>query len=477
MNNEQKIIKEFIPKPFNVLLIGILLLFPFFISLDFLLKDIILNDLIRKLIYFLVLFVWILIWQTRYLRPPRAGKNKVGIIIAIKAEGDKQYTMIKDDFVNKLNELARGCNLLSSIEFMALNNHHSLKAINLFNNYCEQEDNRKKKEREHQFVQKSKIVKKFSKFKKQTKSYFYVWGNIKKREENTYFLSLDAMVTHAPVNLKTSDTVKKEFLKIFPRRISFLKKFELRGLETSANHIFLVVRFITGIAALISANPFIALKLHRDLEEELKKISSFPKYLSYMANRCKTLISEELRQIAIFEYRINHDKNKAIQIINDSLVVDPNNYDALISGSYIEFDKGNGDTKKALNWIRKAKNTPRSKKEFAWLYNEAFLLMNLEKFNDAFLKYSRLLRLTRDDEERILNDVLKFIKEFLKENPQKIQFLFVIGYLYYKKKYNVSESLGFFEEFIEKSKNQKKYEFLTTRASSYKSEIKEKIGY
>ncbi|MHA1372417.1 MAG: hypothetical protein ACTSRA_22175, partial [Promethearchaeota archaeon] len=129
---------------------------------------------------------------------------------------------------------------------------------------------------------------------------------------------------------------------------------------------------------------------------------------------------------------------------------------------------------KSLQYLKKAKRV--SKGEYTWLYNKAFIYMYLEKFELGFKDYKRLREVSFQGEESIVDQCINFNMELLKNEPDKKQSFFILGYLYYVKKKNLPIALENFEKFIKEISSDTKYEYLRKRAVTYLGQIKRKMG-
>jgi hypothetical protein len=100
----------------------------------------------------------------------------------------------------------------------------------------------------------------------------------------------------------------------------------------------------------------------------------------------------------------------------------------------------------------------------------------MEKFALAINDYKKLQQSKFEGEEEIVEQCISFNNNLLREEPEKIQFLFVIGFLQYQKKNNLPLALEYFEKYIQKARPLNKYSELTERATTYLVEIKKSMG-
>ena len=315
-------------------------------------------------------------------------------------------------------------------------------------------------------------LKNWNSTQKSMRSHFFIYGNIKERQdmENKYFIDLEALVVHAPVNVPVKKQIKKEFLSVWYKQISFQEKIEFRGFEFAADSIFVAVEYIVGIAALVSGDIELALKLHNNLNNNpyFQKFTPLPPNLKHVKEELKNLLTEENYLLARYYYKQNN-LEKCYNCLNQSFLIQQS-YGALLLRSIIEFCNEN-NPEKALNTIYESKKL--AKNDGTWRYSEGFLLMYLEKYDKAVKVYKKIIENSYPGEESTLKEVYEFNDNILKNNPEKVQLFFVLGYLKYKKDSNYPEAYDYFEEFLSKANN--KYDFLIEKAISYKAELEQKM--
>jgi len=155
--------------------------------------------------------------------------------------------------------------------------------------------------------------------------------------------------------------------------------------------------------------------------------------------------------------------------LNQSFLI-RQSYGALLLRSIIEFCNEN-NPEKALNTIYESKKI--AKNDGTWRYSEGFLLMYLEKYDKAVKVYKKIIKNSYPSEELTLKEVFIFNEKILKNNPEKIQLYFILGYLKYKKDSNYPEAYDYFEKFLSKANN--KHDFLIEKAKSYKAELEQEM--
>lgn len=450
------------------LLIGYGLLFIFIISADAFLEKGIQDYTQRILVYIVVGLTWALVWLLSQDYMPNNDKKKIGIIIAITTENAKQVIRIRKDIAGQLKKALDESGLDSLYKIIVFNDFQSEKLISIIKPMLD---------KKNEVLQNPALllkypteIKTWDKINKKIKGHLYIYGDIKERQdnENTYFLDLNGLIVHRPVEIKIANKVRDEFVAVLKKDLHFPERFELKGFELTGNMVYLVARYITGIAALISGDPSTAYKLHKGLKDEFKRVDAqlLPNYDRIKVS-LNNFISDELYYLASFEYYKNSDIQKTNFYIDEALKSNPLNYNACILKSCTTFiDKKPIESLKLVNKASKL-----TTKDFAWLYNKAFLFMYLEKFDKGIKCYKKLTSVSFPGEESIIDQCIDFNKGMLKDNADKKQILFILGFLYYKKKANLPMALQYFEAFKTQGA-ELKYNILLSRVETYLSEIR-----
>ena len=401
---------------------------------------------IRFLAYSIILIFWILYWLYYRYRLPRNKKAMVGIIVAIHAETAYEEIRLKNDFISRLRENINKEKFSEVINIIILKNH---------------------------FLEKFNNINNVLKLHKKIKGHFYVYGQIKRRSDGKkkYFLKLEGLVAHRPIDIKTQDSLKKEFLNILPKQISFFETFEFKGFEFSADIVYLATRYITGIAAYLSGDPILAHEFHSNLREEFNKFRPLPRHLQIIRNKIPELLSNEELIIAKRHYFKNESK-KLREWLKKSLESNPNNYGGLLLKAIVNFlPQLNNNPQMALETIKKAQKYAHRTHE--WRYSKAFLHFWLGKYKEALQDCRNLKQKFYSGENITINEVEDFNLRLLKEYPKKVQLYFWLGYINFIKKRNLPLAYKYFSKF-EKEANQS-MDLLRHNSSIYLLQIKNKM--
>jgi len=422
---------------------GIVLILLLSVSTDYLLEKLIFNPEYRFLIYGILLLLWIGYWLFYKYRLPRNKKGKVGIVIAIHAETNHEQIRLKNDFISKLKENINKETFGGTVNIIVLKNHFS-EDLNEIN--------------------------KVLTMHKKVKGHFYVYGQVKRRYEGgkKYFLKLDGLVVHSPISIQTSNELKREFINILPKQISFLETFEFSGFEFTADIVYIAARYITGIAAYLSGDPFLAHEFHNNLQKEFERFKQLPPNLQIIKNRIPFLLSDEELLIARMYYFKNDIDNLKLWL-GKSLSSNPNNYGGWLLKAIVDFLPSMGNNPiAALESIKKAQRYVRFTHE--WRYSRAFLYFWLGNYTEAIRDCKNLKNKSYMGEEITVEEVEDFTLKLLKDHPQKVQLYFWLGFINLIKKKNLPLAYEYFNKFEEKA--DQTMNLLKEKSNVYLSQIK-----
>lgn len=405
---------------------------------------------IRPFLYLLFIFLWLGYWAFNKFRLPRNKKEKVGIVIAIYSENEKERQKLKADFISKLKKDLQQEGILNFSNVIFLKNH--------FSNQVKESDNPRAK---------------LESINKKIKAHFYVWGDVKKRpdgdEGEKYFINFQGYVVHKPISQSLSQTISIDFSKVLPKEVNFLEKRSFKGFEASATIVHLAAKYIIGIAAFVSQDPQLALKLHTGLKDQFNAFRPLPPYLQDIRNRIPLLISDEKLWIAKWHFE-NKKINEAKIFLQEALLENNNNYGAWLLKAIIDFlidenvDESLKSVKKAEQY---AKNT------FEWRYSKAFIYFWKEDYQDALKLCQKIKQQGYLTEPITLEEVRKFNLSLLSGTNPKAQLYFWIGFLSYFKRDNLGDALQDFENFVKLAGAN--MDMLKQKSTAYLREIKQKM--
>ena len=308
---------------------------------------------------------------------------------------------------------------------------------------------------------------------KKIKAHFYVWGDVKKRSDGDdgekYFINFQGYVIHKPISHSLSQTISIDFSKVLPREVNFLEKRSFKGFEASATIVHLAAKYIIGIAAFVSHDPQLALRLHSGLKDQFNAFRPLPPRLQDIRNRIPLLISDEKLWIARWHFE-NNKTSEAKQFLQEAISENDNNYGAWLFKAMVDFliDKNVDEAMESVNRAeRYAKNT------FEWRYSKAFLYFWKEDYQSALRLCQKIKSQSYLAESITIEEVRKFNLNLLADTNSKVQLYFWIGFLSYFKRSNLGDALQDFENFEKLASGN--MNLLKQKSGAYLREIKQKM--
>jgi tetratricopeptide (TPR) repeat protein len=444
--------EENLPK-IKTLIFGVFFILTVIVTIDGLVTDFanFIGFKVRPLIYSFLLISWIGYWIFNKFYLPRNKKNKVGIVIAIYSENETERQRLKADFISKIKKDLQQENISNFAEVIFLKNHFSEK--------IKEADNSRDKIRS---------------INKKIKAHFYVWGDVKKRSDGDndekYFINFQGYVIHKPIHQNLSKIISIDFSKVLPKEVNFLEKRSFKGFEASATIVHLAAKYIIGIAAFVSHDPQLALKLHNGLKDQFNAFRPLPPHLQDIRNRIPLLISDEMLWIANWHFK-NNRIGETKSFLEKSLSENNNNYGAWLFKAIIDFivDK---NIDEALKSVKKAEQY--AKNTFEWRYSKTFLYFWKEDYQNALKLCQKIKQQSYLTEPITLEEVRKFNLNLLSDTNPKTQLYFWIGFLSYFKRNNLGDALQDFENFENSAKTN--MSVLKEKSTIYLREIKREMG-
>lgn len=182
------------------------------------------------------------------LRVPKNKKDKVGIIVALKTEDEKDKRKLEIELISELNRY-----LSDSGEDKKFNVYSFPE--NLSNEINNQND------------AKELLIR--------SRGHLILYGSVVQRKfnsEDNYVFKLHGIIRHKPIQKIIQQQFAAEFTQLLPSKIKFLIKDEGIYFELTKDWIGFVIKYIVGIAAFISGDIRLADKLYHELINDLKSV-------------------------------------------------------------------------------------------------------------------------------------------------------------------------------------------------------------
>lgn len=291
--------------------------------------------------------------------------------------------------------------------------------------------------------------------------------------ENKYFFNLEARVLHSPLQSNVTNPLKRAFDESWIKKISIDEKAESIGFEFTAELVFIGLNYVTGIAAYISNDPITAFELHESLLNELnKKFPTLPPNLNKIQKNIIKFLADECVLIA-HNYLLQADKTNTKLFIDKIFQYSKDNYDGYLLKSVYLFSLENDP----LKFIETCDIAVKfSGKNGTWRYNKAFLLLYLNRYQEALKLYSEIENINYNDEEITLTQVIYFNENRIKSAPNDFRSNFVLGFVYLRKMNNPAHALEYFELIEREYSNNHDFKELNKRVKGYLIEIRRSIG-
>lgn len=318
------------------------------------------------------------------LRLPRNKKDKIGIVIAIKTENEIEKIKLHSNLITELRAYLQNSDIPAIFNIIPLEEVH---AQNINDGA-------------------TALL-----FLRRIRGHFLVYGQmIKGKMDNGqlhYKFHLEGAVIHRPISKFFSDQLSKEFAELLPRRVIFSENEEILGFEFTQQWLGLVTKYIIGIAAFLSGDLNLSLKIYSQLNLELENYDNGIQAIVEIKKRLPRRFYEVATAFS-FKY-------------------------------YFLIEK---DLKKSMFEINRIKNPL----DVTWRYSLAFLYAYKEDVLQAKRQYDKACIGYVDG--NVISDCELFISDILKEEPNSKGLYFLRGYLNFKIKKDFILAKNDFEEFL-----------------------------
>lgn len=362
-------------------------------------------------------------------RVPKNKKDKIGIILAIKTENNKEKLRLENDLLLPLERYLTNSNLSENFYLIRYPQFLAEKLTNL------------------------EVAKKYL---KKSKGHLALFGELIERNlerDNNYIFRLHGMVRHAPITYTKKAELAKDFSEILPRQIIFPETKEILGFDATQSLLGSVVKYIIAYAARASFDVELAYELFDGLYGELEAVSKtdFPVELQ-IRGKCKNQLIDCLTIKVSRLYEDYAAERKAEHIfaakpfVEKILQLDPEHYQGRLMKAILLFKEDSID--EAINELIHIHNS-----DSAWRYSLGFLYAYKGDILDALEQYKEAN--AGISTPNVLNDTEVFISEEIDKKPQLVQLLFFRGLLNYKGKGDYVLAKIDFESFLASNKANK----------------------
>ncbi len=162
----KKIFFKYFYKFTGCLLGALLVILTLIIFIDPFVSKYVTESSICLIIYGSILIIWTIIWFCIVYYLPKNNTKKIGILIAISTENDKQKLRIKKDFVGGIGELINKHNLSHLFNTINLSEYKAEKVGQILTNYLTKKSEIFSKINDKTDIELKKEFKKVKEFKK-----------------------------------------------------------------------------------------------------------------------------------------------------------------------------------------------------------------------------------------------------------------------------------------------------------------------
>lgn len=357
---------------------------------------------------------------------PKAPKNKVGFVLAIVFETEKQSAQLVNDFIFKLRELIYKSTLKTRYSFILLPQYYAQKIITEAEAYH---------------------------YLNISKSQFMIYGKSRIRKiqgVEQHVLNMEGIVRHKPIPQDIGRHFSLEFSELFPRKLLISFENDLFSFEFTAELVNLVAMYVIGIASHLSGDVEYSHSLFLELEQKIKNIkTNFPVIL-----KIKRRLPIRLAEINLTNARFLHEEWRQTRnldclaemkyFLDKILELSPGDYNAHLLRAIYYFVYEH-DVHNAINELRKCKNID----DATWRYSLAFLYAYSGDMTKSIRMYKSAFRHSCDI--KVPFEVEEFICWLLEKEPDKVQLHLCLGLLNYFAKGDIARALQDLEKFLELS--------------------------
>lgn len=364
----------------------------------------------------------ILLWI--YQQPPKAQKNKVGIIIAIRTENERTKGIISKDFVGLCKKELEASN--DRFQIIELNDYHSSLAI------------------DHDSA---------DQLRARCNGNFLIYGDTVQRTERrkkVYALRLAGLVTHYVTDKDSQTQLSEEMTAILPLKKIIEEDNELSGFEITSLQLAEATKYIIATAALLSYDYHFAINLLEEIRSN-KSNSNFKKLQGITHKRLGQAykFASMVHFVRWENTRDTQELTTSVSWISKFDKLNPNSRDYLLVKA-IEHFVIHRDIASAMKCINQC--TSRFLTDSSWKYSAAFLEAYRNDLDEAKEYYDSALN--TESGHAMPFQVEGFIAWILEIEPDKVQLNFCLGYINEKFKNDTQSARRYYERFLNSRPNQ-----------------------
>lgn len=357
--------------------------------------------------------------------PRKTPPNRVGFLVALYCENDRESEKLRSDFIIPLKENLNAGETGRTIQFIELPQHIS--------RGIETQDDA-------------------TALRLKYRGHYMIFGRVRKRQINgksTHVIELKGNVAHRSVDTHIQKKFAQEFSELLPQNWLVEEENDYFSLSFSAEWAEIVARYIIGIAAMISGDPDYAELMFRDAQARLAgRDKGFPVYQK-LTERLPKRIAET------HHIRVVRSYNKWTQSYADDALSE-------FDHSIRQYQQCNATPNPQLRhllaiWhflikrdVRSAKQELKHLKDAhpaLWHYNIGFLDGYAGNLQSAIRHYK--LAFKHQIEAQTIAEIEEFICWVLDKEPQATHLHYCLGLFNWKVKGDLHGAITDLERFLQ----------------------------
>lgn len=373
----------------------------------------------------------LVIWRLEHV-VKTVPKGKIGILLAISADGDEEAKRIQVDFTRQLETRLKSGRLNRNFVIVKLPAYWVTD--------LENGDDVDANEKIRAIIEK-------------TGAHFFLRGYSRRRlieSKEYHLLNLRALVRHERIPQSISAAFAKDMSALIPEQIRVAVDGDAVAFESTSAQLGISTRYTIAVAAALSGALLYSEELLLELEQEIKAMKAVPEALKFLEKDVPVKLIDVYANMVRAHGEAYHMKRskslleQARPICEKLLQRDPDHYSAKLQLAIVHFVL-NRDIEKARGLL----NSCKSAKDATYRYSLAFLLAYEGKLKDAHDLYRTAFHAKNlPNTENVPLQTEEFIHIVIREEPDKNYLLFCTGLINYNAKQDFAAAKNDFEQFL-----------------------------
>jgi tetratricopeptide (TPR) repeat protein len=414
----------------------------------------------KLIVAFLVYLISLEFWLVTCWWVPKTHNGVIGIYLCIKTKGHAEREKLHTEIVINAKELIDNMGLSGLISIYELNNLQTSRLLKYLKTLRKNAQSKREERR--------RIVLKIRHF---TNATMTIDGKMSIRNNNdVYYMDTISTVFHPIIDQKLQKQLSSLMSFTWEREQYVKTNDEINGFKSTTSTLMVHLLFIIGFIAYIGDDLTKSTSLLEALyKSKLMDMVGNENISRKLYSHINALLRNSFGLLAARYIHINDAHNAALYL--ERLLHFGKSYDYFITKAVYDF-MITRNIQEALKSVDEASLLAGSDKR--WMYSKGFLLYYSYNYNVALNVYYKAMKGTFANEMDVLRQVINFIVNMIKREPDRTDFKFVLGLLCYKKVKNYPLAYKYLDEFIDSSSQVSNA--LYNRAKVYLSELSIKLG-